>query len=288
VTIAVARSSAVIQAESCPTKQTPWLASQLRRAVNTMLWRWRFLSNWTRRAMGMCQPRTFCQAEVAEGMTFVLPGIESESVFTYGICDGLLNGGLRGAVKVFNWGLPFPGGYLANLTRIDRNRRRAADLAAAIMAYQDQYPGRPVWLVAHSGGVGVAVFAAEALPPDRQIDGLVLLSGALSPDYDLRKALSRTKRGILNSYSSKDELVLCWGTSLFGTTDRQFRPACGYAGFSVPADLPPEDRNLYARLKQVAWQRAMADECRHWGGHITSANGDYMARYIAPWMIDSM
>lgn len=287
MTLALGRSTTSHneQTEQTGTQRSPWWITQYRRVANSMLWRWRFISTWTQRAMGMCEPRKFCEADMAEGMTFVLPGIEAESVFTYGICDGLVNGGLRGAVRVFNWGLPFPGGYLANLTRMDRNRRRAADLAAAIIAYQDEHPGRPVWLVAHSGGVGVAVFAAESLPADRQIEGLVLLSGALSPDYDLRQALSRAKRGILNSYSHKDELVLRWGTSIFGTTDRNFCPSCGYAGFNIPEALSHEDTTLYGRLKQVAWQREMAETCRHWGGHITSANGEFMARHITPWMI---
>lgn len=283
MTLAIGRTTSQSSGDLCAPR-TPWLVSQYQRAVNSCVWRWRFISNTATRAMGMCQPRTFCEAEVAEGMTFVLPGIESESVFTYGICDGLVNGGLRGGMRVFNWGLPFPGGYLANLTRLDRNRRRAADLAAAIMAYQDRYPEKPVWLVAHSGGCGVAIFAAEALPADRQIEGIVLLSGALSPTYDLRTALARTRRGILNSYSCKDELVLRWGTSFFGTTDRNFCPACGYAGFQIPENLSDDDRRLYGKLRQVAWRRDMADECRHWGGHITSANGQYMARYITPWM----
>lgn len=283
MTLALGRPTTSQPEEICA-KPTPWVVTQYRRAINSIIWRYRFISNWTTRAMGMCEPRTFSQEEIAEGMTFVLPGIESESVFTYGICDGLLEGGLRGAVRVFNWGLPFPGGYLANLTRVDRNKKRAADLAAAIMRYQDEFPDKPVWLVAHSGGCGVAVFAAEALPADRKIEGIVLLAGAISPTYDLRKALSRTHRGILNNYSCKDEMVLRWGTSFFGTTDRQFCPACGYAGFTIPDHLSSEDRQLYAKLKQIAWQKEMADTCRHWGGHITSASGVYMARHVAPWM----
>ncbi len=288
MTFALSRdNTASSQTEKLPAgRRQSWLLSYMGRIRMTMTWRLRFINNWVSRAMGMVEPRTFSEADVAEGMTFVLPGIEAESVFTYGICDGLVNGGLRGAVRVFNWGLPFPGGYLANLTRIDRNRKRAADLSAKIVAYQDQYPGRPVWLVAHSGGVGVAVFAAESLPDNRKIEGLILLSGALTPTYDLRKALSKTHRGIVNSYSCKDELVLRWGTSMFGTTDRNFCPACGYAGFSVPDDLPAEDQSLYGKLTQIAWQKEMADTCRHWGGHISSANSEFIARHITPRMMN--
>ena len=229
----------------------------------------------------MAQPRQFSTAAVAAGLTFVLPGIESESIFTYGICDGLLDGGLPGAVRVFDWGLPFPGGYFSNLMRLDRNRRRAQDLAQHIIEYQDAYPGSPVHIVAHSGGCGIALFAAEALPVDRQIQSIVLLSGAVSPTYDLRHALARTTVGILNSYSPKDHLVLGLGCRVFGTTDRQFCPASGHVGFSRPEHVP---EGAYDKLTQIRWTPEMAKHCSHFGGHITSACEQYIARHITPWM----
>ncbi len=245
----------------------------------------RFASLWIRRGLGLVQPRSLDASRLDEGLTLVLPGIESESVFTYGMCDGLLDGGVRGAIRVFNWGLPFPGGYLANLTRLDRNRRRAQDLAREIMNYQDQYPGRPVHLVAQSGGAGITVFTAEALPDGRMIDGIVLLGGALSPQYNLASALRKTRKGILNSYSPKDFVILNWGTSLFGTTDRRFTPACGCAGFAVPETLTAEDRQIYdEKLYQLCWTKEMADTCHNWGGHISSGGEKYLAHYIAPWI----
>ncbi len=70
---------------------------------------------------------------------------------------------------------------------------RAADIAQHICAYQDAYPGRHVNLVAQSGGSGVAVFAAEALPEGREVDRIVLLGAALSPTYNLSRALARTR-----------------------------------------------------------------------------------------------
>jgi pimeloyl-ACP methyl ester carboxylesterase len=247
----------------------------------------RFMSNWLRRGLGLTQPRTLDQSALHQGLTLVLPGIESESVFTYGMCDGLKDGGVQGVIRVFNWGLPFPGGYLANLTRIDRNRRRAADIAAEIIAYQDAYPGRPVHLVAQSGGAGIAVFAAEALPEGRFVDGIVLLGGALSPTYNLTRALARTRKGILNSHSPGDVFVLGWGTRLFGTTDRQFCAAAGCVGFQEPPGLSDDERALYAdKLEQLVWCEEVAQECEHWGGHFSSGGEVFMARYIAPWVKD--
>lgn len=247
----------------------------------------RFVAAWTRRGLGITQPQAVDPKLLEEGCTFVCPGIETESVFTWGICDGLTMGGVRGGMKIFNWGLPLPGGYLANLCWLKRNRQRGAQLAREIMAYQDQYPGRPVFITAQSGGVGVAVFAAEALPEDRQIEGLILLNGALSPRYDLRQAISRCRRGILNSYSPKDFLVLGWGTRVFGTTDRQFCDAAGRVGFREPANLDDAGRALYRKLHQIEWRPEFADACFHWGGHLSSAVEEYLATHVAPWACSS-
>lgn len=247
--------------------------------------RYKFANLWIRRGLGLVQPKTLDPALLHHGLTFVLPGIESESVFTYGMSDGLLDGGVPGQIRVFNWGLPFPGGYLANLTRIDRNRRRARDLAMEIVAYQDAYPGRPVHVVAQSGGAGIAVFAAEALPEGRCVDGIVLLGGALSPTYNLAPALRKTKKGLLNSHSCKDTIILNWGTRIFGTTDRQFTRAAGCTGFHEPPELSDADRRLYAeKLHQLPWHEQMADSCHHWGGHIASGGELFLARHIAPWI----
>jgi pimeloyl-ACP methyl ester carboxylesterase len=244
-----------------------------------------FLSLWLRRGLGLVKPRTLDPALLQHGLTLVLPGIESESVFTYGMCDGLHDGGVPGAIRVFNWGLPFPGGYLANLTRIDRNRRRAADIAREICLYQDAFPGRPVHLVAQSGGAGIAVFAAEALPEGRQIDSIVLLGAALSPTYNLARALARTRKGLLNSYSTRDTLILGWGTRIFGTTDRKFTPAAGSLGFQMPANLSHEETQLYnQKLIQLPWMPQMADTGRHYGGHISCGCETHLTQNIAPWM----
>ena len=245
-----------------------------------------FLALWARQELGIAQRRTLDPARLDRGLTLVLPGIESESVFTHGMCNGLQTGGLPGAIGVFNWGLPFPQGYLANLTWLERNRRRAGDLAREIGAYQDAFPGRPVHLVAQSGGAGIAVFAVEALPAGRQIDALVLLGAALSPTYNLSRALAKVRQGVLNSYSRRDTFVLGWGTRLFGTTDRQFTRAAGCTGFQTPAGLTPEEERLYAaKLVQLPWTREMAESGRHYGGHTSSGSATHLAECIAPWML---
>ena len=246
----------------------------------------KFAELWITRGLGIRRARTLDPALLNDGLTLVLPGIESESVFTYGMCDGLHEGGVKGAIRVFNWGLPFPGGYLANLTRVDRTRRRARDVAAEVVAYQDKYPGRPVYLVAQSGGAGAAVFAAEALPEGRMVDGVVLLGGALSPGYNLSKALRKCRKGLLNSHSKRDTFILNWGTRLFGTVDRVFTRAAGCVGFRVPEGLTGEEKKLYEeKLHQLAWCEDLAESCNHWGGHLSSGGEEFLAKHIAPWIV---
>jgi hypothetical protein len=142
-------------------------------------------------------------------------------------------------------------------------------------------------LVAQSGGGGLAVFAAEALPEGRVIDRIVLLGAALSPTYNLAGALAKTRRGILNSYSLRDTIVLGWGTRIFGTTDRKFTRAAGSLGFRIPEGLTPAEKRLYdEKLVQLEWCQEMADGGTHWGGHICCGSETYLATHIAPWMQD--
>ncbi len=223
-------------------------------------------------------------ADLNEGLTVVLPGIEAAGPFAQGMVRGLA-GAVPGAVRIFYWGIPFPEGYVPNLIWLNRNRAKAAELAQLIVTYQDQYPGRPVNIVANSGGAGPAIFAVEMLPPDRAIDGLVFLGGAISSCYDLRPALRRLRNGIFNFYSRRDWIVLGIGTTLFGTSDRKPHLSCGFVGFKRPEQLA-DPEYLYARLYQVKWQPSLIDDCGHWGTHGFSASEEFVRRHVAPWIVN--
>jgi hypothetical protein len=212
------------------------------------------------------------------GMTFVLSGIEGASIHTHGMARGLRDGGVPGAMTVFEWGERFPIGFLGKLVR--RNRGDGARLAAAITAYQMDFPGRPVWIMAQSGGAGIAVFAVEALGEGHAIEGIVLLNPALSPTYDLRPALVHLRHGLLNSHSARDWLVLGWGTRVFGTSDREYVAAAGRVGFLVP-----KGAEAYRKVTQLAWCERYGRECSHWGGHVPSGRGTFLRRVIGPWMV---
>jgi len=216
-------------------------------------------------------------------MVFVLPGIEGKGPISNGIARGIRDGGWDGAVEVHDWGTPAGVlGWYVHLTDAGRNRAQAYRLARAIRHYQVGYPNRPVYLVAHSGGAGIAVQAVEALPAESPVDSVVLLGAALAPEYDLRRALGRTRRGVWNFHSRFDVGFLAAGTSVFGTVDRRHGPAAGAVGFRTPAHFEAADRRLYrAKLHQTPYSKRMAGS-GHLGNHLGWASPRFAADWLVP------
>src|SRR5579871_767515 len=74
-------------------------------------------------------------------------------------------------------------------------RRESKKLSDLVLACRSQSPSNPIFLVGHSVGCGLVLWAAENLPPDT-VEGIVLLAPAVSADHDLRPALASSRRGI--------------------------------------------------------------------------------------------
>ena len=227
---------------------------------------------------GCAAPQPYVSPDRLErGLVVVLPGVEGRSWLNEAICEGLNEGGVNWAIELHDW--TAWGGPLYNLRNHARNRRKAEELADRIVRYQMQCPNRPVVLVGHSGGAAIAVWAAAALPTGTRIDGVVLLSAALSPRHTLDRPLRNSRRGIVNFYSSRDWVLL--GTVLAGTMDGDFANSAGRAGFAIPdGNKPPAP---YERLFQIAWNEKMA-ETGHRGGHLTSGAADFVSTYVAPFV----
>ena len=208
------------------------------------------------------------------GLVIILPGIEQAGPLAQGVRDGLAGGGMDLALNVHHWGRPIPlAGPLLNQMDVVGNRLAGLRVARLIADYQDSYPGRPVYLVGHSGGGGVAVFAAEALNGGRKVDGLILLSPSISSGYDLSKALARCRKGVANFYSKGDVGLLVVGTTVFGNVDGAHGPAAGAVGFD----------NSPSGLYQVPWRESMI-KYGHDGGHAGSANSRFVSAYVVPWV----
>ena len=221
-------------------------------------------------------------------MVYVLPGVEGKSRYNVRIAKGLIKGGVKGAVQIYDWttgGGPFV--WLVHLAHQRRNRIEAIRLARHIVKYQKTHPDRPVFLVAHSGGAGIALMAVERLPGHTPVEAVILLGGAVSPEWDLTKALARTRRGLWNFYSGRDIVFLVLGTSIFGTIDRKHGPSAGAVGFEVPGDLADEAAELYeSRLHQVPYDRTMSP-LGHNGGHGGWTSPAFVARWLAPIILNS-
>lgn len=157
----------------------------------------------------------------------------------------------------------------------------ADQLAVQIMAYQAQYPNRPIYLVGKSTGAMVVLLAAEQLPAG-SLERIILLSPAVSPQYDLEPALRSTKREIVSFRSSLDVPVLSWGTSLVGTADRYYSKSAGLTGFAQPAPGTPAAA-MYARLEEVAWGPSKM-LYGHLGGHLGNGMPLFLLFEVAPYL----
>ena len=209
------------------------------------------------------------------GLVIVLTGIEGRSPFNEATCRGLDYGNVNWAIELNDWTSMW--GPLYSLRSQARNRQKASEIADRIVRYQLSYPGRPVVLVGQSGGAAMAVWAAEDLPDDRKIDGMILVDAALSPGYMLDKALKNSRRGIANFHSLRDYMLMA--TTVTGTMDGQHAVSAGRAGFEVPtAGGRP---GPYAKLYQVPWHPRMS-ETGHYGLHLTSGASRFVMCYIAP------
>jgi pimeloyl-ACP methyl ester carboxylesterase len=216
------------------------------------------------------------------GLVLLLPGIESASVFEVGIACGLTDAGVEYGIEVHDWTTGSSVGFLRHLCGLQRNRRAAEELARKVEQYQNRFPGRPVHLIGHSGGGGLAVFALEALSPGRSVTSALLLAPALSPRYDLRTALKRTEIGICNFYSALDVFLLAAGTLALGTIDRRHAIAAGARGFTLPPGHSEVDRALYdSKLREERFRLEMV-RSGHLGGHFGCASRLFAADWLAP------
>lgn len=174
------------------------------------------------------------------------------------------------------------GRSLSDLTDTTHLAKKAEELAALILACKQAAPDRPVYLVAKSGGTGLALLATERLPANT-LERTILVSAAIKPDYDLRPALRATRRELVSFYSNRDRLVLGWGTRTFGTVDRAYCAGAGKVGFQYPADIDDEGKALYQRIVQVHWRPSMLLQ-GYLGGHSRTSYPLFVRAHIAPWL----
>lgn len=182
-------------------------------------------------------------------------------------------------VEPVSWGHGF-GRWHADLTNVANRDLRAREIADAAIAFRVGHPDAPIFLVGKSGGSGPVVKALEHLPDDA-VEAVVLLAPALSPDYDLTRALRGIRRELVAFWSPLDVFVLGAGTRIFGTIDRIKTVSAGLVGFRVPGSLDAAQQAQYRKLRQVRWRPAMATS-GHLGGHVGPDNPAFLRKYVVP------
>ncbi len=216
------------------------------------------------------------------GLAIVLPGIEGRGAFSLSMFRGIHDAGFPGAVLLWDWTTRLWPLFLFHLRAQRRNRSKAAALAEIIVAYQNDYPGRPVYLVGHSGGAAMAAWTLEALPKGRAVTAAAMLGPALSPTYSLVGALQKVRHSVWNFWSPFDLVLLGAATLIFGTADRRHSISAGLSGFAVPHGANPEVAELYrTRLRQRRYELRMARQF-NLGGHYGCANRVFVAEEVAP------
>jgi pimeloyl-ACP methyl ester carboxylesterase len=221
------------------------------------------------------------------GMAVILPGIEGKSFLNERLRDGLTKAGTPYALPIWQWGSRIPIMKLAmNEMDVQGNRVTGMELAIWIARYQDQYPGRPVYLVGHSGGGGIAVFAAEALgrmSGKHKLQGMVLLSPSLSANYDLTAAINVCEKGVVSFYNEGDVGLLWLGTTIIGNVDGGHGASAGRTGFRPPGLHDDEIRKAaYHRLYQVETSSGLAGIISN---HTSDTQSTFVRQYVAPWIL---
>lgn len=203
---------------------------------------------------GCYQADPLRRQRLERGCVLILTGVECYAAQHAGLARGLRERGEDRAIQIEEWGYK-PFGTLPNLLSYQLNRQRAAGLAARLVKYRASYPEGEVTIIGFSGGGAMALFTAEALPADFQLDRIILLGAAVSPTYPLEGALARCKRGIVNFYSPYDWFMDGWATKTFGTMDRVKTDAAGRIGFRG-ADGEMLKRDGLTQIKwRPAWRR---------------------------------
>jgi pimeloyl-ACP methyl ester carboxylesterase len=209
-----------------------------------------------------------------------LPGIGGEMEIDRDLVAGLKDGGWAGPIDIYDWTENDPG--LDALMARKRNGREAEKVAKWIEDKVRKDPALQITITSHSAGTGIAVWALEKLPDDVQVDSWVMLASALSPDYDLSKAMKHVRGKVHNFYSPNDTIVLGAGTTMFGTIDGKKTAAAGLEGFKA---LPVREEPQYARLVQHPWIKEYLT-FENAGTHIGYMARPWVSHVLAPLVLD--
>lgn len=216
------------------------------------------------------------------GSTYLLhlSGISGMTIFDRWWLEAIKDSGAADEVEVYDWaGTP---DWIQVLKAVERNRKAAAKVAEFITAVRRLNPDVRIIMSSESGGAAVAVWTLEALPPDVKVDEALLVAPAVSPGYDLSKALNHVNGVVRYTTTPLDVGTLGLWTSVLGNMDGVKSAGAGLVGFCKPARADPA---AYRRLLRVRYNPAWII----WGnlGSHTGAMSSTFARHVlGPMLIE--
>jgi hypothetical protein len=211
-----------------------------------------------------------------------LPGVAGRNVFEDQFVRALRAGGFDCEATVYDW---TRGQFMIATLHSYADNRLAAQVLANNVAITNRLdPQRPIFLTADSGGAAIAVWALESLPADVQVESTVLLAPALSPNYDLSRALQHVRGKMYVFHSSGDRVVLGMGTRMFGTMDGKRVAAAGSVGFHEP---PEADAQAYQKLVSVPYNPQWMMKYGHPGNHVGAMGVGFASGFLAPLLTEA-
>lgn len=254
-------------------------------AVAERLWRWLLLILAAIVALALWQRTVSAHQPQTQQESFLLHlnGIGGERACDHWLINGLKQGGIGAEAQLYDWTHGDDG--LPALQAYKRNQEEARKIAAMIAEQCRAHPGRTIYLTCHSAGAGLAVWALEALPEEVQVDTVAMFAPALSPGYDLSKALRHVRRKLYVFSSPHDSLVLGTGTKLFGTVDGVKTEAAGLNGFVKPDSA---DAQQYAKVDARPYQKQWLGQFGNAGSHICGLRTAFARGFVAPLLLESL
>jgi hypothetical protein len=212
-----------------------------------------------------------------------VPGIAGETQIDHTLTDGFKDGGFKGKVEIYDWTGKQKG--IAALINHERNEKEAQKIADKIVEHRKLDPKGQILLTSHSGGTGLVIFALEKLPKDVMVDGVWLLSPALSPNYDLSTALSHIKGKLYCFSSTMDVLVLGLGTKVFGTIDGHKGESAGRVGFTKPEHPAVPDQ--YEKLVDCPYEKTWI-RFGNIGDHVSVMSQAFAEHVLTPLVLSHL
>ena len=205
-----------------------------------------------------------------------LPGIGGERGIDHMLLRGLQAGGIEADYEIYDWTHGDIG--VQALVAREAHERESRKIADLIAERAKARPGTPIYVTCHSAGTGLATWALEQLPEDVKVHSVFMFAPALSPGYDLTKALAHVT-GKLHVFSSpNDHAVLGIGTKLFGTVDGLKSEAAGLKGFIKPEAA---DAAVYAMVVPHPYNAAWFKLYGSLGTHVCPMRFKFSRDYVA-------